>query len=577
MKHISTKMLFSIAVLILLLGTSTGFSAYYFAKKQLVESGKLNIKHVVENAVSLMTYLDKQVEEGDLTLEEAKEIAREMISGPKLSGAQGLVHDYSQSSFVYKNDGYIYASYSDGRGAMSPFLTSKEDSEAILAVRKMNIQAAQHPDEHQRYTEYSWRDFGQEPRDKITYNTYFAPWDWNVGLGAYADEFYEGLSILKWIIGSITGGMMAISLAFFYLLSRGKFALLHQITKNSEQIANGDLTLTRLPESDDEFGKMSQSFNRMNQNLRNLISDMRTITINLVQSANTLHTNSFETSKTSNEITLVMNEIAAGSANQSLEVEGLLETNGVLVKAMKQMSVQNERMIEATTHSKERTAKGLIVVQKLKERNQHSISASNEIDKHISSLYKRVRDIASVTKSVQAVSDQTNLLALNASIEAARAGASGRGFSVVADEIRKLAAQSNQATRDIQKMIEEIEDEAEVTVKAMDDSNLAFQHLNEVVGDVETDFRHISEAVDDTMQSIEQLSSEIYTVTKQSDGIRLAIQEILTVSAESAVAVDRIIAAVDEHRHSIESNAELARGLSETSEIIRSIIQRYQY
>lgn len=580
MKRISTKILLVFVLIVSILGASTGLSAYFFAKKQLVESGKLDLQHVVENAMSVIEYLNEQVIDGTLTLEEAQEKARTIIIGPKIEEQQGLIRDFGQSSFVYKNNGYVFANYTNGEEAMSPFLPFEEGSEMANAAHQVNeklILAAKNSEIEDRYASYSWTDFGQETREKIAYTNYFEPWDWNVGLGAYTDEFYASLNSLKWIISGITIGIVVLSIVLFYIVSRGKFALLHQITNISDNIANGEVTLEKLPESQDEFGQMSQSFNKMSRNLHNLLLNMQRITGNLVDSAQQLKDTSTDTKNQSSEIAKVMHEIALGSTSQANEVEKLLESNDGLVQSINQIDGHYKRIVEVTSVSKKETAEGLQIIQQLKETNQKSLSNSNDISLHIGSLFQKIQQITAITETIQSIADQTNLLALNASIEAARAGEHGKGFSVEAQEVRKLAEESNRATVSIQQMLIEIEVEAEVTVSALNETTKSSEQMNNVVGQVETDFLHISDAVTETFQSTFQLSGEMEVVVQQSDRIKQAIKDILAVTEESAAAVEEVTATIDEQQITIQSNAELSLKLMEVSEEIRGLTDSYRF
>ena len=577
---ISIKLFVFIFFLITAIGSTIGITNYTYAKHELIASGKLDLAHLTNSATEVLNLLNEEVTKGTMTKEEAQEKARSILIGPA-SENNSLLYDYSKSNFVYKNEGYLFAYDSNHQVTLHPIIplnedrTNFQDSRGQYVVQDLvNISQSTTYEDH--FYEYSWINKEDETeREKISYVTYFEPWDWHIGIGAYIDEFYAPLTKLKWITTLLTILAVVLGTTSFYMATKKKFALLRKISETSLQIADGDLTMRQLPEANDEIGQLGTSFNQMTKNLRSLLLNVKQTSETLLTSASELSAVFEQSSASSNEIGVAMTEIATGAINQASNLEETNRNLDLLTISIEKMNNQNQQIRDITAISEEATAKGKDIVMVLKKSNDESAEASEKISIGITNLYNQLKDISKITDTINNVSEQTNLLALNASIEAARAGEHGKGFAVVAEEVRKLAEESRISTQQIQQMIVGIEKEVKNTVSAMAMTTTLSSHLHEAVNDTEMEFNKISDTVQEIAAGMEHLNTEIHQVTEQSKAIIDAIQCISAISEQTAASSEEVTASIDEQIITIHTMTKLSKDLNELSEKVNDTLKKY--
>lgn len=577
---ISTKLLLAVFALTLILGSAIGFTTYNEAKKSLTRSGKLDMMHLVDTSMAMLTRLNEEVVEGHMSLKDAQNQARDILLGPEIpANDYGQIRDLSKSAFIYKQNSYIFAVRSDLEEVLSAYPYTQKGDESYTASRKINshlVKIAKAADSDERFDTYEWIDPGQGAKEQVAYMAYFEPWDWNVGMGAYTDELNEDLVSLKWITFGVTLGMMALMMLLFYLASKKIFAIMESISAGSQRIADGDLNIEAFPESKDELGQLSRAFNVMTKNLRALVSNLQHTSADLVGSAQSLDTIADQAHTGIDETSTAMSEIAKGTASTTADIEDLSLNVEELKTAMDQVTLHNEEMIRVTDDSKKATESGMEAVNNLKSSNEASLQASETISKGISNLHGRIRNISMITDTIKSISAQTNLLALNASIEAARAGAHGKGFAVVAEEVRNLAEESSRATAQIENMIKEIEVETDATLTAMDHTLQTSEQLSSQVTEAEKSFGHIAGSVDETAAALQRLVKEVDRISKQSENMVTAIQSVSAVSEQSAASIEEVTASMQEQLTASEGCSQLAKQLTTASQQLEQLIRNYQ-
>jgi methyl-accepting chemotaxis protein len=578
---ISTKLLLGITVLVLIATSTLGLISYNFSKNELIKSGKLDLQHIVNNSISAMDLLNQQVETGNMTLKEAQEEAREILVGPPEVKDGNTIHDFSKSSFLYKQEGYLMAYDSNHTAQLHPSIqvgenkTDLKNSNGQYVIQDI-VKAAKEGNIEDRFYEYAWQNPGETvERNKIVYMSYYEPWDWNIGVGAYEQEFYESLNTLLYIILGVSIIITVAGLIIFYLVSRGKLKQMEQITQSSLLISEGNLNVPDLPESEDEIGQLGKAFNKMSGQLKSILTNIQNTSTQVSRSAMELSALTEETSATSEEMNRAMNEITQGSVAQAADIESTNQKSEELYNAIEKMNGQNQTIHTLTGESTEAIKMGKEKVAFLQESNEATMAASEQISVGITKLYNSIKDISSIVTTIDGISQQTNLLALNASIEAARAGESGKGFAVVAEEVRKLAEGTNNATAEIQRMINTIEKETETTVMAMANTSEISLKLNGAVGDTESQFNLISDSMTQIIDAVQKLDSEISLVTSHSEGILASIQNVSAVSEQTAASSEEVLASVEEQVGVIGTIAHSAENLNELSEALQEIIKQF--
>lgn len=576
---ITFKLMLSISIIILVISTLIGTLSYNFAKKELVNSGKMDLQHIVNAAIPTLDLLNKEVEAGNLSLKEAKEMAREELTGP----ATGKTYDYSQSKFLYKKQGYLFAYDANGKVEMHPTIAigankyDLKNSNGEYVLRGI-LKAADAKNLEAHYYTYQWKNPGEtSEKEKIAYVVNYKPWGWKIGIGAYTDEFYASLEMVKLLISLFSIAVAAVSLLVFYFMIRKKLNLLHEISNSSLKIANGELNMAEFPESSDEIGQLGASFNIMVKELRSMLTGLQHTSTRLLESSSDLAAISEETTASGEEVSTAMEEISTSTVAQSEDIENTSKQMEQLTESIRNINEESSAILQITNISKQATEHGKNIVSVLKQANIATEKASEGISIGITNLYTKIQDISHITEAIQHITNQTNLLALNASIEAARAGEHGKGFAVVADEVRKLAEESNTATKKIQQMIEGIEKETETTVLSMAEMGNSGEQLNTSVSKTEEEFTEIERAVSLTIKAVEKLNSEILLVTTKNDEIMGFIQNISAISQQTAAASEEVTASIDEQVRAVSNISHAADGLSGVSEELNEMIGKYKF
>lgn len=374
----------------------------------------------------------------------------------------------------------------------------------------------------------------------------------------------EGLLLTYLAIGIL----VVLSILAFYLIFGKTFTLLAQTALEASSLSKIDCSNTI-----DDIEKLNLVIHSLSNDTEMLFRQVSDASMHVIMSAGELTAISEETSASSADINSAILGISHEVLHQVADMEIVSDRVKMMNESIDMMNQQNQIIRQVTTNSEVATQKGANMVAQLKQSNEKSLHASDQISVSISALYNKTLDISRITETIKGISSETNLLALNASIEAARAGEHGKGFAVVASEVRKLAEQSNASTQQIQKMIASIEYETEKTVLAMTETIAHSKQLDESVKATEKEFIAIRQAVTQTIEAIDTLNDELKKVTEQNQTITIAIQNSSRVSQQTATSVENITSSIKKQNNMIAMIAESAGSLSVISMQLDSIVE----
>jgi len=353
-----------------------------------------------------------------------------------------------------------------------------------------------------------------------------------------ADEAFDAAQsrFLMWLI--IVGGVVALILAV--LSARIAASIIRSLAsaRNAiERIADGQLGGNIDADGQDEIAQMMRACADMQQRLRSVVGQ--------------LQDNAQRIASMSEELSSTTDQLALSTDEQSQSASAMAACMEQMSVSITHVSDRAEDVRSASISSGESSRDGSELIDRLLSGNQNASAAVDKAADRINDLGRLSEQISSIVMVIRDVADQTNLLALNAAIEAARAGEQGRGFAVVADEVRKLAERTGQSTHDIGQMIGEIQT---VTHEVVADMTAAVSRVR--------DSSTLSEHARDTMSEI---GAKAASVVESISEISHAVREQSTASTDIARQVEQIAVSSEENSAAVRSTASAAKELEAMS------------
>ncbi|WP_172253516.1 methyl-accepting chemotaxis protein [Saccharibacillus deserti] len=376
------------------------------------------------------------------------------------------------------------------------------------------------------------------------------------------------------ILSLLIGGLILL-LVTGYLIARAISNPLRNIQQLMQNAENGDLTVRADYVSRDEIGLLSASFNGMIGGLRVIIQKVDESAVTLSASAQQLTASAEQTSVASGHIASSSGQLSDGFETQTQSVAEVTNSAEQLADNMNNIRGGSESIAELAGHTESSARDGLNEVQDVLRQMQDIESSVGHAGSVIVSLERQIEDIDMLVSAIQQVAKQTNLLALNASIEAARAGEAGRGFDVVAQEIRKLAESAAQSASEITETVRSVQGESRKAVVSMDEAAGRVKHGVEGAGRVSESFAAIQQSIADVSGRIGQISHTIASASGQSTEIGRAMQSISRVTEQGAAGLQEVSAASEEQLSTMEEVNGSARHLSRLAEELQQEMTKF--
>lgn len=390
----------------------------------------------------------------------------------------------------------------------------------------------------------------------------------NTPYAAMVDDFTKKL-LLFILLATL------VAAAIVYQVARRIAKPIEQLARAAEQVAGGNLAVAIAVEGKDEVGLLAQAMRTMVVNLRALVRQVSLTTEQVAASSEELTANAQQSAQATTQIAQEIAEVAHGAETQlaeTFDTESAIEQMSASIRQMADsialMASTSEKTADAAANGSVAINSALRQMQTIETTVLHSAAV-------VTKLGQRSQEIGQIVNTISGLAGQTNLLALNAAIEAARAGEQGRGFAVVADEVRKLAEQSQEAAKQISSLIEEIQGETGKAVAAMNEGTREVKAGDEVANQARLAFDQIALQVAQVSTQVRDLAAAIRRLTGSSEQVVAAIHHMDSISKESVGRTQTVSAATQQQLAAVEEVSTASQALAGIVEDLQQSVRRF--
>lgn len=516
----------------------------------LTQDIEKQLKDQTESAVSVINYVYSLQQNGTLTEEQAKKEAADRVRAMRYDNGAGYfwIDTYDGVNVVLL-----------GRPTEGKSRINSVDPNGTRFIEEMIKNGRK---DGGGFTDLMFAKPGEDtPLPKRNYTVAFAPYQWVLGTGVWIDHIdamvaqqEEEANAALWS-GLMKMGAFVLVLQILFIFIGYVFANkiiqpIISVTDRLKVFATGDFRTASGDDarfdSNDEIGEMRQAMRTLQSNISNMMKKVMDTAQQVTDSAGQLNDSASQSAEVSNSVANSMVNVAGNCSEQFTEIEtanGQVETLGQHMMNFVNTIQHSSEVVQVTQEkavAEAKTVDGAVEQMKL---IQTSVTQSAAV---ITELGEESDRIGKIVDTISSIAAQTNLLALNAAIEAARAGEHGRGFAVVADEVRKLAEQSSESAGEIAGLITSIQEKSQKAVAVMQEGVGRVEAGTKVVQDSGASFNEIAEMVRKVVEASQEMNNIVNALNENTKTIGGAIQTVAVKSSSVSSEAESVSAASEE-------------------------------
>lgn len=533
------------------------YMSAHFINEALMDGRVQQTKRLVDVAKSIVTNYDAKVKAGEMTLQDAQKAAIATIQGMRYDGVQYFWINHMDGTMIMhptspKLNGTSLLELKDARGA-------KIFADMIDVVKK---------DGKGDY-QYFWPPEGAEPKLKVSHVAGISDWQWIIGSGVFVDDAQAHANEVVLELAYAVVAVLLVSLIAASLISRSISRPVKKITDTMVKVAQGELNVySGLTGRTDELGDMARAVDVFRNNAKEMI---RIKAEQEEKDRLSAEQKKQEMMKMADDFEHSVGSIVSVVASAATQLQSHARN---LTQMSDQTSRQSANVAAATEEAsasvqtvasaaEELSASIGEINRQVQESSAISKEAVDEVaktDATVSTLSEAAAQIGDVVKLIQDIAEQTNLLALNATIEAARAGEAGKGFAVVASEVKNLATQTGRATEEISKKIVTVQSVTNEAVQAIRNIGSTIEKISTITASISGAIQQQNSATKEISNNVQQASAGTAEVSSSIVNVTHAASESLTAASEVLTASNDLTKQSEQLRLQIADYVSKVRG-----------------